>query len=73
MSQEETIRFSGLPVETAVSRLRAQGTEPQVVFTRAPRGAVSPDACARVIRAQEGGRVLTVAYFEACAGMRRQE
>lgn len=64
MTQEETTRFSGLTLDEAVMRLRAQGIEPQIVYTRAPRGNISVNAIARVLCAQCGGRVLTVAYFD---------
>ena len=68
MIREETICFSGLPLETAVARLREQGVEPQIRFTCAPRGGRAENAVARVLCAQEGGRVLTVAYFAGASG-----
>lgn len=72
MIREETIRFSGLPLETAIARLHAAGMEPQIRFTRAPRGKERENAVARVICAQADGSVLTAAYFTEAAGQDKE-
>lgn len=67
MIREETIAFSGLPLEVAVSRLHERGIEPQIRFTRAPRGTQNACTHPRVLCASENGRVLTAAYFADAA------
>ncbi len=52
----------GLPLETALFRLRAQGIEPRVTFTRAPKGQ-REDGEPRVVRISADGSELTAARF----------
>jgi hypothetical protein len=52
----------GLPLAEALDRLRAQGIEPTVLVSRAPRR-VEGQGAPRVVRVQQEGRVLTVCAF----------
>ncbi|MDR0929880.1 MAG: hypothetical protein LBM74_09270 [Oscillospiraceae bacterium] len=52
----------GLPLADALTRLRAQGIEPAVLVSRAPRRAEGQGA-PRVVRVQQDGRVLTICAF----------
>ena len=53
----------GLPLESAVSRLRAAGIEPiDITEINAPRGE-TPRGNLRVVRVQNGGKKLTCARF----------
>jgi hypothetical protein len=53
----------GLPLAEALKRLRAQGIEPAVLVSRAPRRKEEQGA-PRVVRVQQAGRVLTVCAFQ---------
>lgn len=52
----------GLPLEEAIRRLRAEGVEPTVDITRAPRRPEGIGAL-RVVRVSENGRVVTACAF----------
>ena len=58
-----SVRFAGLPLETALSRLQAEGITPQVVKTCAPRRRDETEGVWRVLRYDEGQGILTVALF----------
>lgn len=59
----------GLELEDALSRLREKGIQPQITYTRAPRGEIAPGALARVVRVGKEGKCLTAAYFVDKIGM----
>lgn len=63
----------GLPLETALARLKAQGIVPCIQETCAPRRAVRPEGMLRVVRVGEGGRRLTAARFLDPISRQRQE
>lgn len=52
----------GLPLEKAIRRLSAEGVEPAVFVSRAPRRPEGVGAL-RVVRVQEGGARLTACAF----------
>lgn len=55
-------RLLGLPLQEALERLRAQGMEPAVIISKAPR---RPDEVGafRVVRVRSGGREITACAF----------
>ncbi len=57
------MRFAGLPLETALSRLASEGISPKIVKTCAPRRRDENEGVWRVLRYDEGKGELTVALF----------
>ena len=53
----------GLPLETALFRLREMGIEPQITVTSAPKRRESEAGGLRVVRISQDGTKLTAAWF----------